>query len=423
MSIRIESEKSRPPRAGWRWTALVSNILLVIGSIFVAFLLAELALRAAGIGSDQFLRPDPVLGVRFIPSKTGLSQDSCYRADVSINAQGWRSREIPVVKPRDVYRVLVLGDSFMAGMQVNDDEVFASVLERSLSSAGLPRRVEVINFGVPSYGTDQEYLSLREFGLVYEPDLVLLAFYGQNDATDNFKLLISAKSVYPKPFFDVEHNELMELPFAGGTPWPIRIVQGLAAHSRLYPLVRDAAIRYPPALGLLYRLGIVGIVPQDGRPSAKDPTAAPWPWPDRWRRQVGVYERDDNWVHRVHAWEITERLLKQVKQRSEQSGAAFLVVELSSPISVMPPSVLGGMALGPAIDADRPSILLAQIAHRQNLDLVSLVPGFRHRIGDSEAQFAKYYLNCDGHWTVAGHRLAAEIVAPEVAARIARTRP
>ena len=426
--METKAENPIRPRAQQRWASFGINFLMVIGSLCVAFLLAELALRVAGIGSDQFLRPDPVLGVRFIASKSGLSQDSCFSAHVSINAEGWRSREIPLAKPAGVYRVLVLGDSFMAGLQVNDDEVFASALERRLSSEGLARRVEVINFGVPSYGTDQEYLSLREFGLAYQPDLVLLAFYGQNDVSDNYSVLISAKSVYPKPFFDVEHDDLVFLPITRSTPWLIRIGRELASHSRLYPLVRDTAIEYPPALRLLYKLGIVGIVPQDDRSSDSAKNVAPWPWPNRWRRQLGVYEREPEWVHRAHAWQITERLLKQVKQQSEQAGASFLLVELSSPIAVMPPSVLKGLVPVPGpgaadVDPDKPSQLLAGIASRQNLDLVSLVPGFRRQIGDSETEFGKYYLNCDGHWTATGHRLAAEIVAPEVAARLARARP
>lgn len=412
-------------RAMPRWLNGGINTLLVIGSLVAAFLLAEIVLRVAGIGSDQFLRPDPVLGVRFISSKSGLSQDTCYSARISINAAGWRGREIAQAKPDGVYRVVVLGDSFMAGMQVGDDEVFASVLERELSAAGSPRKVEVINFGVPSYGTDQELLSLVEFGLAYQPDLVLLAFYGQNDVSDNYSVLISAKSVYPKPFFDVEHDDLVFFPITQKTPWAIRVGREVAAHSRLYPLVRDAAIGYPPTLRLLYKMGIVGIVPQEDRPpetSAKE--GPPWPWPNRWRRQIGVYEVENDWVHRVHAWQITERLLKLVKLQSEQAGASFVLVELASPIAVMPPSVRRGLAPndGELVDPDKPSRLLEQIAQRQDIDFISMVPAFRQRIGESESSFGDLYLNCDGHWTAAGHRLAAETVAPEIAARIARRR-
>jgi hypothetical protein len=324
-----------------------------------------------------------------------------------------------VAKAPDVYRVLVLGDSFMAGMQVGDNEIFASVLAESLAAKGMQRRVEVINFGVPSYGTDQEYLSLREFGLAYRPDLVLLAFYGQNDVSDNYSKLISAKSTYPKPFFDVENNELVEQPFSGWMPMPIRVGRYLASYSRVYLWVRDTAIQNPWALRLLFRLGIVGVVPPDDRP-VQDATPR-WSWPSRWKRQIGVYENNDAWPPRERAWEITERLLRQTKDKSERNGAAFLLMEVASPISVMPPSMQADLVFGhdaAFVDPDKPSVHLAEIAARQGLDLVSLIPEFRRRIGDAEAGFAKYYLRCDGHWTPAGHRLAAEIAAEEIVRRI-----
>jgi hypothetical protein len=417
-----DTTKSSPLHVRRRWMDFSVNALLVLGSLCAVFLLTEVALRIAGVGSDQFLRPDAVLGVRFIASKSGLSQDKCFKGRISVNSHGWRDRERSLTKPEGVYRVLVLGDSFMAGMQVDNDEIFASVLEDRLARMGMPRRVEVINLGVPSYGTDQELLSLREFGIAYQPDLVLLAFYGQNDISDNYSVLISAKSVYAKPFFDVEHDSLIFMPITKTTPWPIRIARELAAHSRLYPLVRDTAVAYPPTLRILYRLGVVGIVPQDDRPTDDSVAVPPWPWPNRWRRQLGVYEVETEWVHRVHAWEITDRLLNELKVQSEQAGAKFLLVELAAPIAVMPPPVRGGLVAnlsGVIVDPDKPSRRLTEIAGRRQIDLISTVPGFRSAIGDSESEFGKYYLSCDGHWTAAGHRLAADLVAPEVAARIA----
>lgn len=410
---------------GWarrRWLRYGFNLLAVVVSSAVAFLLLELGLRVAGIGSDQFLRADPELGVRFIPSKTGLSQDTCYNARVSINAHGWRSPEVPLAKSKGVDRILVLGDSFMAGLQVNDGETFARVLERRLGRDGLPRRVEVINLGVPSWGTDQEYLSLRKYGLAFKPDLVLLAFYGQNDVSDNYRALVSAKSTYPKPHFDLTDDQLVAAPVSDRTPWPIAIGRELAAPLRVYPVVRDSLLRVPVAHRVLYRLGVVGVVPDAPQPAGSR-TATPWRWPHRWKRQIGVYERDDDWAPRTRAWAITEEILRQLRMDVELAGTTLVVLELSSPIAVMPPSLRAGLTSdgnAQAIDADKPSRLLAALAQRRHLDLISLVPGFRERVGDSEAEFAKYYLRCDGHWTAAGHRLAADLVAPEIAARLAR---
>jgi hypothetical protein len=69
------------------------------------------------------------------------------------------------------------------------------------------------------------------------------------------------------------------------------------------------------------------------------------------------------------------------------------------------------------LDVDIPTRLLQQITVRNSLDLISLLPEFRNRIGDSETEFEKYYLSGDGHWTLTGHRLAADLVAPEITRR------
>lgn len=404
--------------ARW-WANLAVGFLMVIVSSALALLLAELALRVFGIGSDQFLRPDPILGVRFIPAKTGLNQNACYRSGVSINTHGWRGREMSLTKPEGVYRVLVLGDSFMAGLQVENEDTFASVLEDRLNRQQLPHRVEVMNFSVPSWGTGQEYLSLREYGLSFEPDLIVLAFYAQNDVSDNSSVLRAKGSTYPQPSFDIKGGGLVELPYFDPTPAPIAIGRRLAAPFRLYPLVRNSLLGIPLAHRLLYKLGVVGVVPRE---EAGRQTSVPWLWPERWKHQLGVYMRDYplDWIH---AWAITEGLLAKIQDEAKKASAEFLLVQIADPVAVMPQSLRFGLVADgteEVLDVDKPTRLLGQLAQKNNIDFMSIIPSFRDRIANSVAEFEKYYLSCDGHWTPAGHRLAAELVAPRIATRIVK---
>lgn len=96
---------------------------------------------------------------------------------VKTNSCGLRSPEIPLTKSPNTFRIAILGDSFAFGWGVEQDQSFASVIERTLNTytAGNPK-VEVLNFGVPGYSTFQEVASFLEKGLDFDPDAVLLYF-------------------------------------------------------------------------------------------------------------------------------------------------------------------------------------------------------------------------------------------------------
>jgi lysophospholipase L1-like esterase len=96
------------------------------------------------------------------------------------NSLGFRDREHSPARPPGVYRIVVLGDSVTMGLQIPDrEDLFPEVLERELKDAG--HDVEVLNFGVSGYNTQQEVAIFLERGLEYEPDLVLVQ-YSLNDA-------------------------------------------------------------------------------------------------------------------------------------------------------------------------------------------------------------------------------------------------
>ncbi|MCL4216425.1 MAG: SGNH/GDSL hydrolase family protein, partial [Candidatus Hydrogenedentes bacterium] len=173
---------------------ILVNGSLILASAVVALLAAELALRfwyfgalqAPEFGAEILLRkPHPELGWTLLPNASALAQTLDYTVRVDINSQGLRDREHAYEPEPDVFRVLVLGDSFMEAQQVWLEDCLARQLEKKLAG----RRVEVINLGVTAYGTAQEYLLLGAEGLKYQPDLVVLAFFAHNDLTNNaFKL-------------------------------------------------------------------------------------------------------------------------------------------------------------------------------------------------------------------------------------------
>ena len=112
-------------------------------------------------------------------------QSSEVDVEFEINARGLRAPEdYPYAKPGGVRRVVSLGDSFTVGYEVEVDELFSAVLEAGLRDRGVA--VEVLNAGVSGYSNAEALLYFRRELVRYQPDAVLLSFYG-NDLVDNVR--------------------------------------------------------------------------------------------------------------------------------------------------------------------------------------------------------------------------------------------
>jgi hypothetical protein len=118
---------------------------------------------------------------------------------LSSNSKGLRGpREYTYEKPAGVTRIVVLGDSFTFGEDVGDDETYSHRLEEMLPG------VEVLNLGVHGYGHDQMLVYLREEGLKYRPDVVLLGFL-----SDDMERNVLGFRDYAKPRFVLEDGRLV----------------------------------------------------------------------------------------------------------------------------------------------------------------------------------------------------------------------
>ena len=163
------------------------NFILAFSSVFITLCVAELALRLfypliANYDLEMW-RYDTYLKVYKGEShrnRTGGHIKNLYGADVSINSKGLRDREYDYKKIEGVCRILVLGDSSTLGWGVPLNSTYSKRLE-SLLNAGAPRKkYEVINAGVCNYNTKDEVSFLKDEGLKYAPDAVILG-YSMND--------------------------------------------------------------------------------------------------------------------------------------------------------------------------------------------------------------------------------------------------
>lgn len=172
------------------WKSLRRKLLLLGSACVMALLLGELLVRALGAGprvaflsKDQFqLSKNVRIGWEPIPDpdSAGSTLDPRW-SESQRNSMGYRDYEHTLEKVPGIYRIAVIGDSIAKGFGTPQHEgTFPSVLERKLRESGVS--AEVMNFGVEGYNTQQEVETLKDRGLRYSPDLVVLA-YDLNDRT------------------------------------------------------------------------------------------------------------------------------------------------------------------------------------------------------------------------------------------------
>jgi lysophospholipase L1-like esterase len=163
---------------------LLKKLTLSLMSLLVALLGAELLIRMIGaapevsvISKGRFqLSPNPKIGFEPVPGLHYEGENlSFYDYQGASNSQGYRDAEHAPAKPSGVYRIVVLGDSIGAGLKVQRfEDTFPPILQGLLRQAGI--NAEVINLSVSGYNTQQEVETLKDKGLQYRPDLVLVAY-------------------------------------------------------------------------------------------------------------------------------------------------------------------------------------------------------------------------------------------------------
>jgi lysophospholipase L1-like esterase len=122
---------------------------------------------------------------------------------ITTNSFGLRDGQREKEKPPNAYRIVALGDSITMGWGVPQDRTYPAQLERMLNARpphgfSPDLHYEVLNLGVGNYNTVQEVMRLKNLGLSFRPDMIILGYF-INDAEET-----------PKPTrgFLVEHSYL-----------------------------------------------------------------------------------------------------------------------------------------------------------------------------------------------------------------------
>jgi len=100
---------------------------------------------------------------------------------ITHNGKGLRGAALGYTKPKGVRRIAFIGDSQTWGWAVSDHETIPEFTAKVINTELQVGHVEVLNFGATGYGVDQSYLRLIGEGLRYQPDIVVLTYFSDND--------------------------------------------------------------------------------------------------------------------------------------------------------------------------------------------------------------------------------------------------
>ena len=214
---------------------ILPGVLLLAITIIILFFLLETAVRIFNLAPDfgaskGMFQKDKLLDYSLTPNFSGKFAKSEFSIGVSTNSLGIRDVEYTDKKPND-YRILALGDSFTwgaYGTQLN--QTFVKLLEKKLNKNPDKNNYQIINAGVPGYGTDQEMIYLENKGYKLKPDLVILNFFVGNDFKDNMQ----------SGEFTVENGVLVSKNFNASASQMIRTF--LIIYSHAYRVMEKGAI-------------------------------------------------------------------------------------------------------------------------------------------------------------------------------------
>jgi lysophospholipase L1-like esterase len=341
---------------------LFKGFLLVVSFAF-AIVIMELAVRALMPQSDRFVEFDPVLGWKHPANSDGYwRNETTHPVQIRINSHSLRGPVIDYQKQANQFRILMLGDSFTEAFQVEEAESHSSVLRQLLNSGGHEREFQVINSGVGGYGTGQELLYFQNAGKKYSPNLVVLNVC-TNDLSDDADRFSGIR-----PIFRVTGDSLELQPPAPKSLWMLRLRDRFIMNLHLAGLIRERIGILAPALGeQLHHLGL-------GRTGGKSDN------PQNMPRTV---------------------LLINALQREVTAAGAKLIVFMIPP---------GGL-VHRTDSKEHPdkAYRLGELAERlrlEGIDVIEPLEQFRAQAAEGQV----LYINNNGHWTAAGHALAAKVL-------------
>lgn len=365
------------------------NLAVLTVSIMVCLLLGELAVRLVMpqqlilYNAKEILCPDSTLQhvhvrnantvvntgegtVRFITDERG------YRVNAGGNVADSSTR----------YSIVVLGDSFVDALQVENEQTIPGVLEATLRNRhGVPARVA--NAGVDGYGPNQYYLQAKKILADERYDLGFVCVFMANDVVARIDTTltparIGAAYAFRRPR-ELSWNEIVR-----AILYPIN--EYLDRRSHLFVLVRSRS------KVLLARLGLTAYY-----------------FPDVFLTQ----ERE------APRWSYTADLCRLIADEFSRHDIAVIFVLLPAEYQVYEDVFADYVRMfsipTESVDLAQPNRLLTAALRKRGLSVVDMLEPMRQAVRTSDHYL---YGKVDNHFNTDGYRFVGEYLAAVAKSRL-----
>ena len=295
-------------------------------------------------------------------------------------SRGYLTEEV-FKKPQSVFRILGLGDSF-AVYAWDKKKNYHDFLREKLNGLG-PRKVEVVNAGMPAIGPGYYRQILETCGDRLQPDLVLVGFFVGNDFEEWEMSITIGNFIY-------EPKDLKQ------KMWEYHRVK----NSRLVKLIRRK---------LMY------FMEEQQRAKEVQATEA---------REVGTFSREvfleieknrgrifqsNNRAALEHDWRQCARVMAQMKQWCAARKVELVLMIFPDQFQVdadLRSQVLEKYRIpADSLDLEYPQALITNFCRGNHILCLDLLHPFQEK-----GKSVPLYVLHDSHWNEAGNRLAAEVI-------------
>lgn len=312
-------------------TRLAKHLYFLLLHSLLALLLGELVVRALVKDPPRSTELPKVFvheksnNIKLLYRPSPNAANIAYGVYNKINSGGFRDYEYPIAKKAETKRIIFLGDSAVYGYGLEIEKILPKQMEQRFKEKG--EKVEVLNFGVSGYESEQQIEFLKTNGFPYKPDLVMIGYTLNDSNYGSWELDL---------FHSLLNDQVLE---SGNNPFKL-FLTALYTHSRLFHFLDERLQLQKKVKGLRSYRAPIRRYMEDRNRKYKDPVDAPYRQLEKqiivdaerlgtskvifefMMGTIGFWAGD---LYQSH-WNVSRRAYEELKRLSEEHSFEVIVV-------------------------------------------------------------------------------------------------